>query len=56
MVRNLLDVEETPVGLEADLPQRGQVLQQFADAKVASIVDSGLSLATELNSLLPTAT
>ena len=27
IVGNLLDVEKTPVGLEADLPQGGQVLQ-----------------------------
>ena len=27
IVRNLLDVQKTPVGLEADLPQRGQVLE-----------------------------
>jgi hypothetical protein len=26
IVRDLLDVEKTPVGLKADLPQRGQVL------------------------------
>ena len=42
IVRDLLDVEKTPVGLKADLPQRGQVLQQFADAEVASVVDGGL--------------
>ena len=41
IVRYLLDVEKTPVGLKADLPQCGQVLQQFADAEVACIVDGG---------------
>ena len=40
-MRNPLDVEETPVGLEADLPQRGQVLEQLADAEVASVVNGG---------------
>ena len=38
---NLLDVEKTPVGLKADLPQSGQVLQQLADAEVARVVDGG---------------
>jgi len=34
-----LDVEKTPVGLKADLPQRGQVLEQFADSEVTGVVD-----------------
>jgi hypothetical protein len=34
-VADPLDVEQTSVGLEADLPQRGQVLQPLADPKVA---------------------
>ncbi len=36
---NGLDVEQTPVGLEADLPQRGQVDEFLADAEVACVVD-----------------
>lgn len=35
VVADLLDVEETPGGGEAGCPQRGQVLQPFADAEVA---------------------
>src|SRR5689334_24213689 len=38
---NSLDVEKTSVGLKADLPESGQVLQQFADAEVAGVVDGG---------------
>ena len=33
--------EQTPVGGEADLPQRGQVGQPFPDAEVAGVVDRG---------------
>ena len=36
-----LDVQKTSVGLKADLPQSGQVLQPFADMKVTGIVDGG---------------
>ena len=43
IVRNLLDVEKTPVGLEADLPQGGQVLQELTDTEVTSIVDGRFS-------------
>ena len=38
-----LDVEETPVGGEADLPQSGQVAQPSADAEIVAVVDGGLS-------------
>jgi hypothetical protein len=38
---NSLDVEKTPVGLKADLSESGQILQQFADAEVAGVVDGG---------------
>ena len=38
---NGLDVEKTPVGLKADLPQSGQVLEFFANAEVACVVDGG---------------
>jgi len=39
VVSDGLDVEETSIGLKADLPQRGEVLQSFADSEVAGIVD-----------------
>jgi hypothetical protein len=42
VVRDLLDPQQAPVGLKADLPQCRQVLQLFADAKIARIVDGGL--------------
>src|SRR5262249_5137185 len=38
-----LDVEKTPVGLEANLPQCGQVVQSLADLEVPSVVDGRLS-------------
>jgi hypothetical protein len=41
VVADCLDVEETPGGGEAGCPQRGQVLQPFADAEVAGVVDRG---------------
>jgi hypothetical protein len=41
VVGNFLDVGKTPIGLKADLPQSGQVLQEFADAEVARVVDRG---------------
>jgi hypothetical protein len=34
-----LDVEQTSVGREADRPQRGQVVQPFAEGEVARVVD-----------------
>ena len=37
-----LDVQQTSIGLEADLPQSGQVTQPFADAEVARVVDRRL--------------
>lgn len=42
VVAGSLDVQETPVGVEADLPQGGQVGQPFADPEVAGVVDGGL--------------
>ncbi|HEU4729284.1 MAG TPA: hypothetical protein VFT22_15390, partial [Kofleriaceae bacterium] len=41
VVAEPLGGEQAPVGLEADLPQRGQVPQPFADLKVAGVVDRG---------------
>ena len=38
-----LDVQETSVKLKADLPQRGQVIQPFADIEVTRVVDGGFS-------------
>jgi hypothetical protein len=42
VVADGLDAEEASVGLEADLPQGGQVVQPFADAEVAGVVDGRL--------------
>jgi hypothetical protein len=42
VVAESLDVQQTPVGGEADLPQRGQIGQPFPDRKVAGVVDGGL--------------
>ena len=39
VVADSLDVE---VGLEADLPECGQVLQPFADPDVAGVIEGGL--------------
>jgi hypothetical protein len=33
VMRDLLDLEQAPVGLKANLPQDGQVLESFADTK-----------------------
>src|SRR5688572_305828 len=41
IMRDFLDVQQTPVGLKADLPQCGQVLQRLADAEVARVIDGG---------------
>ena len=41
IVGNSLDVQQTPIGLKADLPQSGQIREQFADAEVPRVVDSG---------------
>jgi hypothetical protein len=39
VVAEFLDVQQTPGGLEAGCPQRGQVFEPFADAEV---IDRGL--------------
>jgi hypothetical protein len=44
VVAEVLDVEETPVGGEADLPQGGQIIQSFPDLEVAGVVDGGFGL------------
>ena len=41
VVAEFLDVQQTPGGLKADCPQRGQVIEPFADAGVAGVVDRG---------------
>src|SRR6266536_4562098 len=41
IVADAFDVQETPVGGEADLGQRGEVRQLFADVEVAGLVDGG---------------
>ena len=43
VVADSLDIEKTSVGLEANLPQCGQVVQSFADLEVAGVVDGRLS-------------
>src|SRR5262249_60416017 len=43
VVSDGLDVEETSIGLKADLPQRGKVLESFADPEVTGIVDGRFS-------------
>ena len=40
--RDCLDVEQTSVGLKADLSQQREVLEALADVEVAGIVDGGL--------------
>ncbi len=42
VVADSLDVEETSVGSEADLPECGQVGQPFPDAEIAGVVDGRL--------------
>jgi hypothetical protein len=42
IVADALDVEQTSIGFEADLPQCGQVLQLLADTEIARVVDGGL--------------
>jgi len=44
----MFDFEKTSVGLEADLPQRGQVTQPLAEVKVASVVDGRLRAGADL--------
>ena len=41
VVAEPLSGEEAPVGLEADLPQLGQVPQPFADREIPGVVDRG---------------
>ena len=42
VVAESLGVQETPVGLEADVCQGGQIMQPLADAEVAGLVEGGL--------------
>src|SRR5919108_735321 len=42
IVAESLDVEQTSVGLKADLPQRGEVGQPAAGGEIARVVDGGL--------------
>jgi len=54
IVADRLDVQETSVGLEADLPQGGQIMQPFADVEVAGVVDGGFrAQGTTLLVILP---
>ena len=41
VVAEYLGAQQAPVGGEADLPQRGQVGQPFADPEVAGVIDGG---------------
>ena len=41
VVAESLDVEQTSVGGEADLAERGQIGQPFPDLEVAGVVDGG---------------
>src|SRR5207249_7893899 len=43
VVREPFDLKQTAVGLEADLPQGGEILEPLADADVPGIVDRRLS-------------
>jgi hypothetical protein len=42
VVAGVKDVKQTSIGVEADLPQGGQVEQPFADVEVTGVVDGGL--------------
>ena len=42
VVADPLDVQQTSVGLKADLPQGGEVRQPLADLEVVRVVDRGL--------------
>ena len=48
VVAEMFDLEKTSVGLEAYLPQRGQVTQPLAEVKVASVVDGRLRAGADL--------
>ena len=37
----LLNVKQTSVGCEADLPQNGQISQSFTNIEIACVVDRG---------------
>src|SRR5665811_577524 len=37
-----LDAKQAPVGVEADLPQGGQIHKTFTDVEVTGVVDGGL--------------
>ncbi len=37
-----LDVEETPIGFEADLLECREIMEPFADTEVVGVVDGGL--------------
>jgi hypothetical protein len=41
IMTDVFDLEQTAVGLKANLPQCGQVAQTLADVKVAGVVDGG---------------
>ena len=41
VLRDLLDVQETSVGAEANLPQQRQILEALAHAKVTRVIDRG---------------
>lgn len=36
-----MDVEETPVGQKADLPEGGKIVEPSADTEVTGVVDGG---------------
>ena len=40
-MRDLLDVEKAPVGLKADLPESGQVLEFLADKTLLQVTSGG---------------
>lgn len=43
IMADLFDLEQTAVGLKANLPQSRQVAQMLADIRVACVVDGGFS-------------
>ena len=42
VVADLLDAQQAPVGVEADLRQRGQIGQSFPDPEIVGVVDRRL--------------